>query len=154
MTKPTACCLRPATLGKFVGALLLLGAIPLAATGFYAWLVQGETIGGLALMVHMMASGLFLFALAVGALAFGRAHFFGPEGAALGTAAKALFWALLAAGFVSAATMLLSMLPLLGSEGLETMILIHRLSGAVFALALAGYFVSLPAALRRNRSSH
>ena len=49
---------------------------------------------------------------------------------------KLTFWIVLAAGVVVAGTMLLSMLPLFGTDGLHVLLDIHRYSGLVVVVAL------------------
>ena len=53
---------------------------------------------------------------------------------------KVMFWLILAGGFVVTMTMLLSMLPLFGTDGLEALLMIHRYSGLVVVVALILHF--------------
>jgi cytochrome b subunit of formate dehydrogenase len=48
-----------------------------------------------------------------------------------------MFWLLVTGGFVVTMTMLLSMLPLFGTEELEELLEIHRYSGLVVVVAVA-----------------
>ena len=51
-----------------------------------------------------------------------------------------LFWIILAAGLVTSLTMLFSMLPLFGTDGLHDLLDIHRYSGLVVVVAAILHF--------------
>ena len=104
---------------------LVACALLLAATG-YVPVLRGEHPRGYGLMAHMAGSGLWLGLLALAAL-------LGP-GACRGKAACAGLWLFLAAGFVSAAAMALSMTELLDFHGIEAATRVHRWAG-IFTLA-------------------
>jgi len=63
------------------------------------------------------------------------------QGPQFSPVANAAFWTMLTAGFVSAGTMLLSMLPLFGTETLHLLLDIHRFAGLVAVLMLAVHLV-------------
>jgi hypothetical protein len=50
---------------------------------------------------------------------------------------KLMFWIILLGGFVVTMTMLLSMLPLFGTDGLYQLLDIHRYAGLLVVVALA-----------------
>jgi hypothetical protein len=100
-------------------------ALLLGLTG-YIPVLQGAHPRGYGLMAHMSGSGLFLGLLALAALV-------GPA-ACRGTLACSGLWLFLAAGFVSAASMVLSMTELLDFHGIEAATRVHRWAG-IFTLA-------------------
>ncbi len=73
------------------------------------------------------------------------------EAAAFFWLPKLMYWLLLASGLAVCLTMLLSMLPIFGTEGLEVLLDIHRFTGllAVVALLLHLYCVLLQRARLR-----
>jgi len=117
--------------------LLILSLLTLAFTGFAGYLLRGE-VRGLLLIGHMLAGGLFATVLPVFLLALAEAARF--DRAARGPlrgGQKAIFWLGSAAGAVSLGTIVLTMLPLLGTHPMETMLAIHRYSGLVLVVLLA-----------------
>lgn len=124
---------HPALLRRLSALALIAGWAVLAATGFWALLVGGGPLGGVPLLLHNTAAGAFLAGLAGCAL-------LGP-GERPGRHAPPLFWLVLAAGFASGATMLLAMFPVLGTQGLHTVVLLHTISGGAFSLLLAAYLI-------------
>lgn len=56
---------------------------------------------------------------------------------------KALFWIVIAGGLVVSMTMLLSMLPLFGTDGLELLLEIHRYAGLAVVIALVLHLSSV-----------
>jgi hypothetical protein len=119
-------------------SVLLLGF-----TAFYAVLRYGVLEGWL-LFVHMFGAGALVAVLPLLAITWCRTSSFGCS---VGTGEddevmqftwlpKAAFWVLLAAGFAVSGTMLLSMLPLFGTDGLHVLLDIHRYSGLVVVVAL------------------
>ena len=119
------------------------GAMARRLLGFYAVLAVG-TLGGCMLFAHMFGAGLFTVILPLLALTWCEANgCMGAEGAPeagppaarfLGLS-KAMFWVMLTAGLVVTGTMLLSMLPVFGTHGLEVLLEIHRWSGLVVVVA-------------------
>jgi cytochrome b subunit of formate dehydrogenase len=123
----------------------LLSVVVLGVTAFFAMLRYGVLDGWL-LFFHMFGSGAFVAVLPLLALTWAGANRCGccaedasdGEGTAEKFAAlpKAAFWVLLISGFVVTGTMLLSMLPLFGTDGLHTLLSIHRYSGLVAVVAV------------------
>lgn len=144
----------------YLGTLGCVAA--LAATSLVAVMLHG-TLGGWPLFLHMFGAGALTAALPVLALSWAHANTFhpGPTNAEtpapkFGPFAKTMFWLLLAGGLVVTMTMLLSMLPIFGSDGLNTLLNIHRYSGlvTVAAAALHAYNVAgLQLALRKFKGT-
>ena len=125
----------------YFGTLACVGV--LAATSFIAVLVEGH-LGGWPLFLHMFGAGALTAALPVLALSWAHTNAFdlGPPPddtppPKFGPFAKAMFWLLLAAGLIVTMTMLLSMLPIFGSDGMNNLLGIHRYSGLVVVAAAA-----------------
>jgi len=136
--------------------LVYLGTIAavcvLAATAFGTVLRHGA-LEGWWLMAHMAGAGAFVVVLPVLALSWCEANRFGrhrSRGADERTPRffwfpKLMFWLFVASGLAVIVTMLLSMVPLFGSDGMHRLLEIHRYSGlvAVIALVLHLYTVLL-----------
>ena len=133
----------------------VLGSVGLlGATAFFGVLRFGALHGWL-LFAHMFGAGAFVAVLPVVALTWCEANRFvrgrAPRGAlaTAGTAPrffwlpKAMFWILLAGGLVVSLTMLVSMLPLYGTEGLEQLLDLHRYSGLLVVAATVFHFYSV-----------
>jgi hypothetical protein len=125
----------------------------LGVTSFFAVLRYGVLDGWL-LFVHMFGAGALVAVLPLLAITFAEANRFGsasgPDGT--GTTAgrffwlpKLMFWLLLISGLAVSVTMLVSMLPLFGTEGMNNLLDVHRYSGlaAVVAMVLSVYGVVL-----------
>ncbi len=123
----------------------------LGATSFVEVMRHGE-LGGWPLFFHMCGAGALTAMLPL--LALSWAHFnqfdIGPR---TGSAPppkfywlpKLMFWLILASGLVVTMTMLISMLPIFGSDGLHVLLDIHRYSGLVVVLALVLHLSSVAA---------
>jgi hypothetical protein len=125
----------------------------LGTTAFVA-MIRFGVLDGWFLFVHMFGAGALVAVLPLLAVTWSEANQFCVEPVADGAVAgapqffwlpKVMFWALLVGGFFVSATMLLSMLPLFGSDGLHNLLDVHRYSGllAVVAMVLHLYGVSL-----------
>jgi len=128
-----------------VYAATLVSVAVLASTAFGAVLSVG-VLGGWALFAHMVGAGMFVFVLPVLAVTWCEPSCFdlrrhGQRGETgprrFSWLPKLTFWLLLAAGWVVSMTMLVSMLTWLGTDGLETMLELHRWSGLVVVAAAA-----------------
>ena len=128
----------------------------LGVTSFVAMMRFGA-LGGWWLFIHMFGAGAFTVLLPVLALTWCQANRFGcaaqpadDEGQTPASRfpclAKALFWVILATGLVVIGTMMLSMLPLFGTHGLELLLDVHRYAGlaVVAAMILHLYAALLP----------
>ncbi|MCL4206674.1 MAG: hypothetical protein KJ000_29675 [Pirellulaceae bacterium] len=123
-----------------------LGSVTiLAVTSFGALLVNGH-LGSWALFFHMVGAGAFVFTLPVLAVTWCEPSCFdlrryGERGQTAPPRfywlPKLMFWVVLPAGWIVSMTMLVSMLPLLGTEGLNSMTDLHRWSGLIVVAAVA-----------------
>jgi hypothetical protein len=143
----------------YIGAL---GCVLLLALTSFGAMARFGAIGGWALFVHMVGAGMFTTVLPVIALTWAAAHWcccdcrdkteMNPcrgddeaEGHTVGNEptvghffwlAKLCFWTILAAGWVVTMTMLISMLPLFGTDGLNALLNVHRYAGLIVVVAL------------------
>ncbi len=125
-----------------VVSVLLLGV-----TAFFA-VIRFGVLEGWPLFFHMFGAGAFVAVLPLLAITWCRASSFGcgenegdeDEAALFSWLPKAAFWLLLASGFLVSGTMLLSMLPLFGTDGLHVLLDVHRYSGLVAVVALILHF--------------
>jgi hypothetical protein len=136
---------------KLVYLVTLVSVAILSVTSFGALLWLGE-LSGWALMAHMTGAGMFVFTLPVLAITWCEPSRFdiGPVGAQDATAPrrfywlpKLMFWIVLAGGLIVSMTMLLSMLPLFGTEEFGQLLDLHRYSGLVVMVALALHFTGV-----------
>ena len=114
----------------------------LAVTSFVEVIRHGE-LGGWPLFLHMCGAGAFTAVLPLLVLSWGHFNQFGIGPGTGNTLppkfpwfCKLMFWAVIAAGLVVTMTMLISMLPIFGSDGLHVLLDIHRYSGLVVVLAI------------------
>lgn len=117
----------------------------LGVTSFYS-VIRFGVLDGWWLFAHMFGAGAFVFVLPVLAITWGLANRFGrravtEEESRGGDARffwlpKLMYWLLLVSGLAVCLTMLLSMLPLFGTEGLEILLDIHRYTGLLVVVAL------------------
>lgn len=122
----------------------------LAVTAFYSVLAFGHMLGWM-LFAHLIGAGTFVVVLLLVALMWSHASRFGQndddpaatddvsEAESLprfGWVAKVSFWVMLTSGVATAASMLVSMLPLLGTADMQGMINLHRYAGLVLVVAM------------------
>jgi hypothetical protein len=132
--------------------LVYLGALAsvsvLGVTSFYTVLRFGG-MHGWWLFAHMFGAGALTAVLPLAALTWCGASRFGQSGPQAGDAAyvprffwlpRVMFWLFLVAGLGVMLTMLVSMLPLFGTEGLEILLDIHRYAGLLAVVALLIHF--------------
>ncbi len=120
-----------------LGSVALLGA-----TSFVALIRHGE-LGGWPLFFHMGGAGAFTAVLPLLALSWADANCRQAR-CAEGEVPppkfywlpKLMFWLIVPAGLVVTMTMLISMLPIFGSDGLLKLLDIHRYSGLVVVIAM------------------
>jgi hypothetical protein len=135
---------------------LIVAVAVLGTTAFYSVLRYGVMEGWL-LLAHMVGSGLLVLVLPLIAIAWAEANRFGratladyqandladaqaadpPRATRFYWLARLTYWIILASGFVTASTMLASMLHWLDTDGLERMLDIHRYSGLLLVIATA-----------------
>ena len=132
--------------------LVYLGALAsvsvLAVTSFYSVLAFG-TMSGWWLFVHMFGAGTL-----VGVLPLMAINWAGPSRFGQGRSSqdeetfaprffwlpKLMFWLFLLSGLAVVLTMLLSMLPIFGTDGLHSLLDIHRYAGLMAVVVLAIHF--------------
>ena len=132
---------RLAVIGTAVTGLVL------AVTGLAPTVVFGERLEGYMLMCHVGCGGAFAVLLALTAALLAddcrfRSHDAkcctgeggGRPSGKFDAGQKTAFWLLLALGLVAVLTMVLSMLPIFGPDGLELMRDIHRCCGLLMLL--------------------
>ena len=132
---------------------LVRSVLAIALCGIVAVLLAtslgGGPLHGNTLMLHMMVSGAMVFALPLFAVVWlPRMLDFEFRGATL----RSGFWLLVACGFVTIATMFVSMLPLAGTDDLHRLISIHGYAGfvsvAAAALFVVGWILSCKKSVR------
>jgi hypothetical protein len=117
-----------------------LSFLVLAATGFGGTWILGSPLRGYSLLAHTTCGGVFAAALTAVALLRKRTHGAGfpPSQRGASTRRSLCFWAIVAAAWLLIVSILLSMIPLFGTEGQHALLLVHRYSGlAAMAAALA-----------------
>lgn len=133
---------------RIVYLAALLSVALLAATAFYSVIRLGA-MGGWLLFAHMIGAGAFVVALPLIAITWCEANRFGSARGERDSGAdaqrffwltKLMFWLILAAGLVAASTMLASMLPMFGTEGLLRLLDAHRYSSLVVVVAMLFHF--------------
>ncbi len=115
----------------------------LGLTSFYG-VLRFHVLDGWLLFAHMFGAGAFTAMLPLWALTWSSAHQWAKPQETQGEQQpsfffwlpKLTFWLILAGGIVVTGTMLLSMLPLFGTEGLHRLLDIHRYSGLIVVIAL------------------
>jgi hypothetical protein len=136
---------------KLVYLALLVSVSVLAVTSFGALLRLGE-MSGWALFTHMVGAGMFTFTLPVLAITWCEPSRFDirrvGERAETGPRrfywfVKLTFWIVLLSGLIVSMSMLLSMLPLFGTEGLGDLLDLHRYSGLIVVIALVFHLVGV-----------
>jgi hypothetical protein len=135
---------------NFWDILIYLGTLGcvavLAVTSFVEVLRHGE-LGGWPLFFHMFGAGAFTAVLPLLLLSWAHVNQFqvGPSGGKSPPAKfywlpKLMFWTIVVGGLVVTMTMLISMLPIFGTDGLRVLLDLHRYSGLVVVLALVLHF--------------
>lgn len=121
----------------------------LSITSFVEVLRHGE-LGGWPLFFHMFGAGAFTAVLPILALSWAHLNQFdvGPITGAtpppkFNWLPKLMFWVLIISGLVVTMTMLISMLPIFGSDGLRVLLDLHRYSGLIVVLAIVLHFYSV-----------
>ncbi len=135
--------------------LVYLGALAsvttLAVTAFYT-VLQYDGMHGWWLFAHMFGAGALVVVLPLLAI-----NWAGPSRFGHGRAAeeeetfatrffwipKLMFWLFLLSGLTVMLTMLLSMLPIFGTDGLHVLLDIHRYAGLMAVVVLAIHFYAV-----------
>lgn len=131
---------------------LLAGSLVALAVSALAPIAIHGRMGGWWLLAHMIAGAVFAVAVAVAAVlwsaehnldrrdwAIGRALASGPVSPAgrFDVVQKVSYWLMLLLALVSLTTVLVSMFPLAGTEGMERLLAIHRYSGLALTALVA-----------------
>ena len=128
---------RAGLLGRLMSLAVCLATIALLITGL-APILAGEVLHGWALLTHTAIGGAFIGALLLmGLLRAGACRAAVAEGIAAGPFDGGqifAFWAEMICAVVVILSMMVSMLPIFGPEGLEVLREVHRYSGLGFAL--------------------
>ena len=114
-----------------------LASVAVLGITSFAAMIRFGILGGWWLFFHMFGAGVFTFVLPLLAVTWCEANRFGrppqPAGAEgqeqparFLRLAKSMFWVILVAGLIVIGTMILSMLPVFGTEGLTLLLDIHR----------------------------
>jgi len=130
----------------------LVGCIGvLAVTSFAGVLLHGE-LGGWALFLHMCGAGAFTAVLPLSMLSWAHINKFDiPQSQGKSPAPKfywlpkSMFWVIAISGLVVTMTMLVSMLPIFGTDGLLKLLDLHRYSGLLVVMAAALHFYGVAA---------
>lgn len=141
---------RYSRIERYLFVLTVLVFLALAVTGMAPGVLWAGRLEGYLLMMHVGSGGAFMALLALLALRWAEDCRFkshdarwwqgccgGEEPLPAGrfdAGQKLAFWAVLALGTVTILTMMVSMLPVFGPEGLETLRDVHRYCGLVFVL--------------------
>lgn len=152
-------------LARLIYLGLVVSVLVLAVTSFWSVLMHGGMHGWM-LLIHVVAAGAFVGAFALIAVLWAVPNLFGRSRAERATTndenddedvdtmrparrqrfgglAKLAFWTMLIAGVVTAGTMLLSMLPVFGTDDMLDLIALHRYAGLVLAVAVLIHFYLL-----------
>jgi formate dehydrogenase gamma subunit len=132
--------------------------VVLAITGFVP-AVLGERLSGWWMMAHVAFGGVFAAAMAAMAVRWAHECRFEHRGQALfsqttrkesqsprfGPCQKALFWFAVLSGLVTTLTMMVSMTPLFGPEGIEVLLVVHQWSalGLLAAIIVHAYLQTI-----------
>lgn len=132
---------------KLVYLLTMLSVLVLAATAFGP-VVLGLRMVGWLLMIHATFAGVFAFCMAFLAITWAQAFAFQKETGLCccpveSIVRKAGFWILIGLSLPISLTMVLSMFPIFGTHGQETLLQIHRYCTLAFVIVgiLQTYFV-------------
>mgnify|MGYP003662959601 CR=1 FL=1 len=129
---------------------ILLVVLLLTATAVPS--LQGQPLGGIALLVHMMASGVLVFALPIYGIVFLWRHIDVRVASAM---QRTGFWLVLVTGLATTATVFACMLPIASTETMHELIRWHGYAGfaMVPAVALLVWGVSRSRRIKSIRSA-
>jgi hypothetical protein len=136
---------------KLVYLATIVSVAGLGVTSLLA-VIRFGAMHGWMLFAHMVAAGLFVFVLPLLAITWCGVNRFAAKSGSEGNGAdaprffwlpRATFWVILAGGLVVTLTMLLSMLPLFGTEGLQSLLDVHRYTGLVVVVAMLLHLYSV-----------
>ncbi len=141
---------RPAGTKRFLLTKLLYAAflvtVVVLSLSSFASIVRFGHMSGYALLAHIGAAGAFTFLLLAVAFSYLPRGASGDESLPADTRwwfARWTAWLLILSSLVTAATMFLSMLPILDTQGLVFVLGIHRFAGLTVAAAAVLHAMSL-----------
>ncbi len=118
------------------------GVCILAFTGFGTLIAGAPPMTGFVLLAHVAIGAAFaVCALAFIAFRAETCKFAQDTPSRFNAGQKIMFWLMAIAGLFALLSIMLSMTPLLGEEGISDLILIHRYSSLVAVLAFVGHIV-------------
>ena len=132
--------------------LVALGSVAVLGVTSFGAMMRFGVLEGWPLFAHMFGAGAFVTVLPLLALTWCGANRFGGASRPQSTQdasppffwfSKLMYWTIIAGGLVVTMTMLLSMLPLYGTDGLRYLLDIHRWSGLVVVVAAIFHFYSV-----------
>lgn len=144
---------------RLIYSLALLSIVVLGATAFFS-VIQYGAMEGWFLLAHTVSSGALIPLLLLLAITWAEANRFG-RGTGSGRVAaetdsatprpnsrfpgiaKLTFWIMLASGCVTASSMLASMLPVIGTDGLHRLLDVHRYGGLLLVVATMFHLYSV-----------
>ena len=132
----------------------ILSVLALIVTGFWDQLALKRSMTGYALLAHVSVGGAFTAILALVVIGWSDLNRFGRQGSPGGETpegAKACFWAVVILGLIALVPILVSMLPIFGSHGLEVLHETHRYSALALSVAAFGHLYFTLLAKRRNK---
>jgi hypothetical protein len=135
-------------LAKLIYLGAIISVLILGVTSFYSVLAHGAMHGWF-LFAHTIGAGAFVVFLLLIAVMWAMPSRFcagscakaandetvAPAAARFHGLTKLAFWLMLVSGVATAGTMLISMLPLLGTPAMTQMITVHRYAGLVLVVA-------------------
>lgn len=120
---------------KLVHLGLTFSFLSLAITGFWPALLNHAPLGGYLLMIHVTLGGVFAGCLAAMTLTWAAANRFAPDAPRFDLSEKFFFWLIALLGLIAVMTMMLSMIPLFGSDGLNLLNELHRYTALAMVVA-------------------
>ncbi|MBN2492439.1 MAG: hypothetical protein JXQ29_16445 [Planctomycetes bacterium] len=149
---------RAGRVARLVLAALGASFLVLLVTGFHAWLIAGQPLAGVMLVLHSAAGLVFAAGLALTAVAWADRCRFTPRGdaAPFDAADRGCFWLVCVAGLAAVLTILVGMLPLFAPGALEDLREVHRWSALLASCGIVAYTlrrITDPSAGRRARAA-
>lgn len=126
-----------------------VGFLILTITGLGTESIYDE-VAGWPLLIHMFGAGVFLLGMAAVAIIWADRCRLGTD-TGLNLGQKLVFWIALVLGLVLMLSMLVAMLPLLGTAAQHVLLELHEISGWLFLCAMIVHTVVSLAARRAQR---
>jgi len=130
-------------LDKAALVFTILGGIGLGLSGLVETAYLGRSLQGYPVLIRMSLVGLFAASMALLTILRARGHSFDcVETATVSLRMRMFFWMLLAFGIAAVSTILIAMVPLLGSHGQHICSLLHSYSSIFVAVLAIGYGIA------------